>query len=61
MRSKPEYGSQLEAGVGWKSWLGGAFALMLAGLLCLFSPRLGGGALIVLALVAVAVFAFRLL
>jgi hypothetical protein len=54
-------GSQLETGVGWKWWFGGAFALALAGLLCLLSPRLGGLALIVLALAAVAVFAFRLL
>jgi len=47
--------------VGWKSWLVGAVALVLAGLLCLVSPRLGGLALIVLALGAVGIFAFRLL
>ncbi|HEX3363618.1 hypothetical protein [Phenylobacterium sp.] len=47
--------------MGWKSWLGGAFALVFAGLLCLVSPRLGGLALIVLALGAVATVAFRLL
>ncbi|WP_293366534.1 hypothetical protein [Phenylobacterium sp.] len=47
--------------MGWKSWIVGALALVLVGMLCLVSPRLGGLALIVLALAAVAVFAFRLL
>ena len=51
----------METGVGWKSWFGGAVALVLVGLLCLVSPRLGGLALIVLALAAVAAVAFRLL
>lgn len=51
----------METGVSWKSWLGGAFALVLVGLLCLVSPRLGGLALIVLALGVVGAFAFRLL
>jgi hypothetical protein len=42
-------------------WLGGASALVLAGSLCLVSPRLGGVALILFALGAVAAFAYRLL
>jgi hypothetical protein len=42
-------------------WMGGALALVLAGGLCLVSPRLGGLALILLALGAVAIFAYRLL
>ncbi|HEX4709397.1 hypothetical protein [Phenylobacterium sp.] len=44
----------------WKVCLGGAVAL-LAGGLCLVEPRLGGLSLIVLALGAVAIFAYRLL
>ncbi len=51
----------LEADVRWKPWMGGVLALTLTGFLCLVSPRLGGLALIVLALGAVAVFAYRLL
>ena len=43
----------------WKLWLGGVLALILTG--CLLSPRLGGAALILVALGAVAAFAFRLL
>ena len=43
----------------WKLWLGVALTLMVAGYLCLVSPRLGGLALIALALAAVAAFAFR--
>jgi hypothetical protein len=42
-------------------WLAGALALVLAGCLCLVSPRLGGLALIVLALSVLAAFAYRLL
>lgn len=45
----------------WKLWLGGVVALLLAGCLCLVSPRLGGAALILLALGAVGVFAYRML
>jgi hypothetical protein len=51
----------LEIDVSWKPWLGGALVLVLAGCLCLVSPRLGGISLILLALGAVAAFAFRLL
>ncbi|HZZ30883.1 MAG TPA: hypothetical protein VFE10_02730 [Phenylobacterium sp.] len=47
--------------MSWKVWLGGALALTGAGSLCLVSPRLGGLALIVLALAAVATAAHRLL
>lgn len=47
--------------MSWKLWLGWAVAGVLAGALCLVSPRLGGLALIVLALAAVASFAFRML
>lgn len=54
-------GSPWEINVSWKVWLGGVLALVLAGLLCLVSPRLGGFALIVVALGAVAAFAYRLL
>jgi len=42
-------------------WLGLAAALLLAAGVCLFQPRLGGFAIILLALAAVAVFAYRLL
>jgi hypothetical protein len=51
----------LEIEVRLKVWLGGALVLVLTGGLCVVSPRLGGLALIVLALSAVAVFAYRLL
>ena len=51
----------MEIEVSWKVWLGGAAALVLAGYLCLVSPRMGGVALILLALGAVAAFAYRLL
>jgi hypothetical protein len=51
----------VEIAVRRKLWLGGVFAVAVAGLLCLVSPRLGGLALIVLALGAVAVFAYRFL
>ena len=47
--------------MSWKVWLGGALALLLAGGLCLVSPRLGGLGLILVALGAVAAFAYRLL
>ena len=47
--------------MSWKVWLAGALALVLTGCLCLVSPRLGGLTLIVLALTAVAAFAYRLL
>ena len=47
--------------MSWKVWLGGALALVLTSALCLVSLRLGGLALILLALGAVAVFAYRLL
>ena len=50
-----------ETDVSRKVWLGGALALVLAGCLCFVSPRLGGLALIVLALGALAAFAYRLL
>jgi hypothetical protein len=52
-------GLRVETSVGWKLWLSGASGLAIAGLLCLASPTLGGLTLIVLALAAVAVFAFR--
>jgi hypothetical protein len=51
----------LETEVSRNVWLGGAFALLFAGGLCLVSPRLGGLALILLALGAVAAFAYHLL
>ena len=51
----------METEVSRKVWLGGAFALVFAGGLFLVSPRLGGLALILLALGAVAAFAYRLL
>jgi hypothetical protein len=51
----------LETDVSWKVWLGSAFVLVLAGCLCLVSPRLGGISLILLAIGAVAAFAYRLL
>jgi hypothetical protein len=54
-------GPRVEIAVRLKLWLGGAVALVVAGLLCLVSPRLGGFALIVLALGAVVAFAFRFL
>ena len=47
--------------VRWKLWLGGVLALILTGCLCLLSPRLGAAALILVALGALAGFAFRLL
>jgi hypothetical protein len=47
--------------MGRKVWLGGAVALMLTAVICLVMPRLAGFALILLALGAVAVFAFRML
>jgi hypothetical protein len=54
-------GRLLESDVNWKVWLGGALAVVLAGSLCLVSPRLGGIALILLALGALAAFAYRFL
>ena len=51
----------MEADVNWKVWLGGALALVLAACLFLVSPRLGGLGVIVLALAAVGIFAFRFL
>jgi hypothetical protein len=51
----------LEIDLRRKLWLGGVLALVLTGGLCLVSPRLGGAALILLALAAVAVFAYRML
>jgi hypothetical protein len=51
----------METEVNWKVWLGGSLALAIAASLCLIAPRLGGLALIVLALGAVAGFAYRLL
>jgi uncharacterized membrane protein YdcZ (DUF606 family) len=54
-------GPRLETNVNWRVWLGGVVALVLAGSLCLVSPRMGGAALILLALAAVAAFAYRLL
>ena len=59
--SKARTGPLLETEVSRKVWLGGAFALVFAGGLFLVSPRLGGLALILLALGAVAAFAYRLL
>jgi hypothetical protein len=47
--------------VSGKVWLGGALALLVAGGLCLVTPRLGGFALILFALGAVAIFAYRFL
>lgn len=44
-----------------KVWLGSAVALLLTAGLCIVIPRLTGIALILLALGAVAIFAFRLL
>lgn len=44
-----------------KVWLGGAVALLLAAGACIFMPRFGGFAVILLALAAVAVVAYRLL
>jgi hypothetical protein len=60
MAPTPECWALLETDVGWKIWLGGA-ALAVAGCLCFVSLRLGGLALILIALVAVAAFAYRLL
>jgi hypothetical protein len=54
-------GPFLEADVTWKVWIGGVISLALAGSLCLVSPRLGGIALILFALGALAAFAFRFL
>jgi hypothetical protein len=51
----------LETDVSWKVWLGGVLTLVLASALCLVSPRLGGIALILLALGALAAFAYRFL
>ena len=51
----------LEADLRRKLRLGGALGLILTGCLCLLSLRLGGLALIILALGAVAAFASRLL
>ncbi len=45
----------------WKLCLGGILALILTGCLCLVSPRLGGLALILASLGAVAALAYRLL
>jgi hypothetical protein len=61
MAARLRTGPQVETDVSRKLWLGGVLALMLAGCLCLVSPRLGGVSLILLALGAVGVFAFRLL
>jgi hypothetical protein len=47
--------------VSKRLWLGGASALVLTGCLCLVTPRLGGLALILLALGAVAICAYRFL
>ena len=47
--------------MGRKVWLGGAVALLLAVGVSALMPRLGGLALILLALAAVAVVAYRLL
>ena len=44
-----------------KVWLGGVIALLAAAGVCLLTPRLGGLALILLALAAVAIAAYRLL
>jgi hypothetical protein len=51
----------LESDVSWKFWLGSAVAAVVASGLCLVSLRLGGFALIVLALGVVVTFAYRLL
>jgi hypothetical protein len=51
----------LEAEVSWKAYLGAALVVTVAGCLCLVSPRLGGLALIVVALGGVAAVAYRLL
>jgi hypothetical protein len=51
----------LETDVSRKVLLGGALALVLVGGPCLVSPGLGGIALILLALCALAGFAYRLL
>jgi hypothetical protein len=45
----------------WRIWLGSAGVVALAGGLFLLSPRLGGFGLILLALAAVAIVAYRLL
>jgi hypothetical protein len=50
----------LEIEMRWKVCLGGALALVTGGL-CLVAPQLGGLSLIVLALGAVAIVAYRLL
>jgi hypothetical protein len=42
-------------------WLGGVLALALAGALCLWAPRFGGLTLILIALLAVAIYANRIL
>jgi hypothetical protein len=47
--------------VNRKVWLGSAVVLLLAAGLCAVIPRLTGVVLILLALGAVAIFAFRLL
>jgi len=47
--------------VGRRIWVGGAVAVLLTAGACLFTPRFGGFALILLALAAVAVVAYRLL
>lgn len=54
-------GPEQETPVNWKLWLGGALVAAVTGGLCFASLRLGGLALIVLALAAVASFAFRIL
>ena len=61
MVTKAQNWAVLEIEVRWKIWLGGALALVLTGGLCVVSPRLGGLTMIVLALGAVAIFAYRLL
>ena len=61
MHCKAQDWAAVEIEVRWKVWLGGALVLVLTGGLCLASPWLGGLTLIVLALSAVAVFAYRLL
>jgi hypothetical protein len=45
----------------WKIWLACGGGVALAGSLFLLSPRLGGVALIVIALAALGAFAYRLL
>jgi hypothetical protein len=47
--------------VSGKVWFAGALALLAAAGLCFVNPRLGGFALILLALGAVALFAHRFL